>query len=296
MWLFKRKEKVDVIKEIYSKDVLKRMILFLFGLLIVAVAFNIFILPNNIVYGVSGVAIILNHLFDLDVSLVILIGSVLLLILSYILMGKEKTANTVIGSLLYPVFVKLTEWIIPYVDLGATEPLLIALCGAVASGFGLGLIFKAGYTTGGTDILNQIVAKYFKMSVGNAMFFTDGIIIACSIFVFGWQAFLYSTLSIIVISMMTDKVILGISQSKTFYIVTKEEDKVKEFITEKLLYGVTTIEAHGGYTGKAENMIMCTIPTKDYFVMKEGIHTIDKEAFFTVVDAYEVSGGSSKNR
>ena len=294
MLFLKKKENINIIKLIYSKDRLKRSILFFTGMLIVALSFNVFLLPNDIVYGVSGVAVILKKLCGLDPSLVIMVGSVLLLILSFILMGKEKTASSVIGSLLYPVFVKLTEWVIPYINLGDTEPFLIAICGAVVSGFGLGLIFKAGYTTGGTDILNQIVSKYFKMSIGNSMFFTDGVIIACGLFVFGWQKFLYSVVSIYIISIMTDKVILGISQSKTFYIITDHETAVKKYVMQNLAHGVTVIEARGGYTGNMQKMIMCTILTKEYFVLKEGILTIDPEAFFMVTDAYEVFGGSMK--
>ena len=290
-----KKEKKDVIKEIYKKDRLKRYAGFLIGVLIVALAFNIFILPNDIVYGVSGLGVIFKRTMNIDPSLVILIGSIVLLILSYLLMGKEKTANSVVGSLLYPVFVKATEWVIPLVDLGETEPVLIAIFGAAISGFGLGLIFKSGFTTGGTDILNQIVSKYFKMSVGNAMFFTDGIIIAISLFVFGWQKFMYSIVSIVVISIMTDKVILGISQSKAFYIITDHETAVKKYILEHLSHGVTVLEARGGYTGNMQKMIMCIIPTKEYFKVKEGIHSIDPNAFFLVTDAYEVSGGVIRN-
>ena len=290
-----KKEKKDIIKEIYKKDRLKRYASFLIGILIVAIAFNIFILPNDIVYGVSGLGVIFKRTMNIDPSLVILIGSVILLILSYLLMGKEKTANSVVGSLLYPVFVKATEWVIPLVDLGETEPVLIAIFGAAISGFGLGLIFKSGFTTGGTDILNQIVAKYFKMSVGNAMFFTDGIIIAISLFVFGWQKFMYSIVSIVVISIMTDKVILGISQSKAFYIITDHETAVKKYILDHLSHGVTVLETRGGYTGNMQKMIMCIIPTKEYFKVKEGIYSIDPNAFFLVTDAYEVSGGVIKN-
>ena len=294
MNLFK-KEKKDILKEIYKKDRLTRYTFFVLGVLIVAIAFNIFILPNDIVFGVSGVAVILKKLFGTDPSLVILIGSLILLVLSYILMGKEKTTNSVVGSLLYPVFVKLTEWLIPLVDLGTTEPFLIAIFGAAISGFGFGLIFKSGFTTGGTDILNQIVSKYFKMSIGNAMFFTDGLIIFASLFFFGWQKFMYSIVSICVISVMTDKVILGISQSKAFYIITNHETAVKKFITQELNYGVTILDARGGFTGNMQKVIMCIIPTKEYFKVKEGIHSIDPNSFFLVTDAYEVSGGVIKN-
>lgn len=292
--LFKRKHRLDenIIKEIYKKGRLKRWVEFLLGVLIVAIAYNLFLLPAKVVYGVGGLGIIFNSLFKIDPSLVILVSSVILLFLSLILLGKEETKKTVIGSLLYPVFVKLTSSVGQIVDLSNTDPLLIVLFGAVISGFGLGLIFKAGFTTGGTDILNQIVSKYFKMSMGNSMFFTDGIIILSSVFVFGWTKIMYSIISLYIISIMTDKVILGISNSKAFYIITDHEEEVKKFVLKHLSHGVTILDAKGGFTGQNQKVIMCIIPTKEYFIAKEGIHEIDSNAFFVVTDAYEVSGGA----
>lgn len=292
--LFKRKHRLDenIIKKIYKKGRLKRWVEFLLGVLIVAIAYNLFLLPAKVVYGVGGLGIIFNSLFKIDPSLVILVSSVILLFLSLILLGKEETKKTVIGSLLYPVFVKLTSSVGQVVDLSNTDPLLIVLFGAVISGFGLGLIFKAGFTTGGTDILNQIVSKYFKMSMGNSMFFTDGIIILSSVFVFGWTKIMYSIISLYIISIMTDKVILGISNSKAFYIITDHEEEVKKFVLKHLSHGVTILDAKGGFTGQNQKVIMCIIPTKEYFIAKEGIHEIDSNAFFVVTDAYEVSGGA----
>ncbi len=292
--LFKRKHRLDenIIKEIYKKGRLKRWAEFLLGVLIVAIAYNLFLLPAKVVYGVGGLGIIFNSLFKIDPSLVILVSSVILLFLSLILLGKEETKKTVIGSLLYPVFVKLTSSVGQIVDLSNTDPLLIVLFGAVISGFGLGLIFKAGFTTGGTDILNQIVSKYFKMSMGNSMFFTDGIIILSSVLVFGWTKIMYSIISLYIISIMTDKVILGISNSKAFYIITDHEEEVKKFVLKHLSHGVTILDAKGGFTGQNQKVIMCIIPTKEYFIAKEGIHEIDSNAFFVVTDAYEVSGGA----
>ena len=289
------KKKTDnnlILKQIYSRTRLVRYAQFLLGILLVSVAFNIFLLPNNIVYGVSGIGVILKKTIGLDPSLVILMGSVLLLLLSLFVLGKDKTKNTVIGSLLYPVFVKLTEGLISYIDLGNTETIVLILFGAVITGLGLGLIFKSGFTTGGTDILNQIVSEKAKVSIGKAMFFTDGLIIFSSLFVFGFEKFIYSILSMYIISIMTDKVILGISQSKCFYIITEHDDKIKEFILNYLSHGVTILDAKGGYTGNKQKVIMCIIPTKDYFKAKEGIHTIDKDAFFLVTDSYEVYGGA----
>lgn len=288
---FKKKNEENILKIIYGQGRVKRYIQFILGIFITAVAYNLFMVPSSVVYGVGGLGVMFNHLFGLNPSLVILTGSILLLILSFVLLGAEQTKKSIIGSLLYPVFVGLTEWVTSYVNLEDADPILIVIFGAVITGFGLGLIFKSGFTTGGTDILNQIVSKYFKMSLGTSMFFTDGLIIASSVFVFGWTKLMYSIISLYIISIMTDKVILGISQSKAFYIITEHETEVKRYITNSLKHGVTVLDGRGGYTGNNQKVIMCIIPTKEYFMVKEGIYQIDPNAFFIVTDAYEVSGG-----
>lgn len=289
--LFKEKIEENIIKKIYKKDRLKRYSTFILGLFLVSVSFNLFLLPKNLIYGVSGFGVILNKLYQLDPSVVILVGSLILLVLSFILLGKEKTMNSVVGSLLYPIVVKLTVPLVSYITLNIDDTLVLTIFGAVISGFGYGLIFKSGFTTGGTDILNQIFAKYFKISIGNAMFFTDGFIILFGAFALGWDVLMYSIILLYIISIMTDKVILGISESKAFYIITEHETAVKKFITQYLSHGVTVLEGRGGFTGNNKKVIMCIIPTKEYYIAKEGIHSIDENAFFVVTDAYEVYGG-----
>lgn len=291
---FKKKEieiNANFIKNIYKKDRLVRYSQFLLGVLLIAVAYNLFVLPADIVYGVGGIGVILKKIYNIDPSLVILISSVILLIVSYIALGKESTTKTVVGSLLYPVFVKLTEWVVDYVSFSNLEPLVIVLFGAVLTGFGLGLIFKAGFTTGGTDILNAIVSKYGKMSMGSSMYLTDGVIILISLFIFGFETFIYSIISLYIISLMTDKVVLGISNSKAFYIITEHETSIKKFLVQRLKHGVTVLDGRGGYTGNHQKVIMCIVPTKEYFLVKEAIHEIDPLAFYIVTDAYEVFGG-----
>lgn len=287
----KKIKEVSITKEIYKKNKLVRISQFLLGLVIISIAFNVFILPTKIVYGMSGVGIILNNICGIDPSTVILIGDILLLILSLILLGYDKTKSSILGSLLYPIMVKLTAFIPNYINVGNAEPLIMTLYGAVLSGFGLGLIFKTGYTTGGTDVLNQIASKYLKMSIGNAMLITDGLIILSGVFVFGWTQVMYSLISLYIISVMTDKVILGISQRKAFYIITNEEEEVKKYVMNELNHGITELHAMGGFTGKKQAVLMCVIPTSEYYAFKEGIHKIDKNAFFVVTDAYEVYGG-----
>ena len=158
-------------------------------------------------------------------------------------------------------------------------------------GFGAGLVFKAGFTTGGTDIVNQIISKYFKTSLGKSMLFSDGLIVLCSGLFFGINSMLYSIIILYIISLMSDRVVLGTSDNKMFYIVTKKDEEVKEFILKYLNHGVTIFKGKGGYSKNNENVLMAVLPTKDYYRLKEGINEIDKDAFFIVTDSYEVFGG-----
>lgn len=288
---FKKKEEVrDIIKEVYAKDKLERYAQFIFGVFVVALAFNLFVLPSDIVYGVSGIGVILNKMYGINPSTTILIGEIILLILSFIVLGKDKTKNSIIGSILYPIFVELTTYLTVHIDVGNVEPIVMALFGAVISGFGFGMIFKSGYTTGGTDILNQIVSKYGKVSLGNAMLVTDGLIILGGICTFGVSKIMYSIINLYIVSMMTDKVMIGVSQSKSFFIITSREPEIKKFILGQLGHGVTVLEGNGAFSGNKQKVLMCVIPTREYFVAKEGIHEIDPNAFFVVADAYEVHG------
>lgn len=274
-----------------KKNKFIRYINLIIGVFLIAVSFNLFFLPYDIVFGgVSGISIIINHLFGTDPSLIIAILSSILIVISYIFLGKEKTIHSILGSILYPLFVKLTANIATIVHIDTSDMLLLMLFGAIIYGFGTGLIFKAGYTTGGTDIINQIVSKYFKISLGKAIFFSDGFILFCGVFIFGINKFLYAILVLYIASILTDKVVLGISDSKAFYIITEEEKGVKNYIINHMDHSLTIIDGVGGYTKKKQNIIMCIIPTREYFKLKEAILEIDHDAFFIVTDAYEVLG------
>lgn len=289
---FSKKNDLKILEKINSKSSVKRHIQLVIGCLLIATSYNLFLVPNNIVAGgVAGFAIIINYLFNIDNSLVILIGSIILLILSYFLLGKEKTKATILGSLLFPICVNLTKNIGNIIDIDTNQLLLISVFGGVVYGFGAGLIYKAGFTTGGTDIINQILSKYLKISMGNSMLYCDGTIVLLTAFVFGPTQFMYSIIILYVISYMSDRVILGVSDSKAFYIVTGEEEKIKEYILKYLNHGVTVFNAKGGYAKENQKVLMCVLPTKDYYKLKEGIHEIDPHSFFVVTDAYEVFGG-----
>ena len=280
-------------KVIKQKIRIKELIEFIIGCFLVALAFNLFMSPNNLVAGgVSGFSLILKHFFGLNPSTIISVANILLIILSFLVLGKEKTKMTIWGSILFPVFVSLTEHLSTYISFKESELILVAIFGGVLQGLGAGLIFRAGYSTGGTDILNMIVSKIFKISLGNSMFFTDGTIILIGAFVFGFNHLMYSLIILYLISTLTDKVVLGISDSKAFYIITSKEKEVKDFVINELKHGVTEFNAKGGFNSENQTVLMSVVPTREYYKLKEGIHNIDKNAFFVAMDSYEVKGGA----
>lgn len=281
-----------ILEKIKKKSFIKRTFTFIIGLLLVALSYNIFLAPNNLVPGgVTGLAIIINNFVQIDSSLIILFFNALLLIISYFTLGKEKTKATILGALLLPVFINLTKNITDLFYIDTSQLLLSSVFGGVLFGFGAGLVFKAGFSTGGTDIINLIVSKYFKMSIGTSMLVTDGLIVFGSSFAFGMTRLMYSIVILYIISLMSDRVILGISDSKAFYIITDKDDEIKEYILNNLNHGVTIFKAKGGFKKENRNVLMCVLPTKEYYQLRTGISEIDKDAFFVVTDAYEVFGG-----
>lgn len=272
------------------KNKTKKFIELLVAIAICAFSFNLFLLPTKVVSGFSGIAIIINSITDIKPSIIIMVLYVIILVISYILMGFEQTKNSIIGSILYPIFVELTSYITPYINIGETEPIVMAICGSAICGFGYGIIYKLGYNTGGSDVLTHILSTYLKKPVGTCMVIVNTIIIAATLFVFDLQTAIYSIIAILIMSYVIDKVMIGISKSKSFYIITENETDVKKFLISKLSHGVTVIQARGGYTGNIVKLIMCIVPTKEYYKVKEEILNIDKNALILVSDTYEVLG------
>lgn len=290
--LFKtlRQKRINKILEgIDHKDLFRRYTFLILGCLIVAFAFNIFFNQYGIVcFGISGLSIVLKQ-FGVPNFLFIFITNCLLLILSYFALGKKKTKNAIVGSLIFPIFVYLTEFLVPYIHFDNIEMLVIAIFGGVLSGIGYGLIYKTNFNTGGTDIICEIVSKYTKVSIGKAMWISDGLVVLSALLVSSWEIVLYGFLVLYLISFMTDRVVLGISQSKAFYIVTDKQREVREFLLSIVDGGVTLINAKGGYSNNKETLLLGVVPTRQYFIVKEGLKEIDENIFFLACDAYEVS-------
>ena len=257
------------------------------GLIAFSIEFNLFISPLNIVVGGSGgLALIFRQLFNIDTSLFISIFYVAMVLLNLIVYGFKKTEKLIVGSIVYPVAISLFSNITNVIVLDYSNTLLFCIITGIVSGVGCGLTYKNNFLTGGTDIPKKIMSDKLKMTMGNAIRIFDGTLIILGGFIFGLKSVMYAIIILYISSKVTDKIMLGISNKKIFYIVTEKAEELEKVIKEKLRYGITNIEVVGGYKNKEENMIMCVIPTRDYVKLKNIVNRIDNDAFFIITDSY----------
>lgn len=289
----------DIIEKVFKKDYWKRLLVAIIAIFVLALNYNVFLVHNNLVVGgTSGLAIIVSKYSKIAPSMFILSFNIILIILSFIFLGKEQTKRTIFGSILYPILIEVTlplaNKMIPYINFD--NIIITILVTGLLYGTCTGMIYKTGYTTGGADILVQIVNKYFHIPTGKASFFINIVIISLGGVAFGIAKVMYAIIIIVINTSLVDKILIGISDSKMFFVYTKKEKEVAGFIINQINAGYTVLTTEGGYTKTKRKMIMCVVPTKDYFLFKESVLAIDPEAFFVINDCYEVAGGFKNKR
>lgn len=280
-----------------NKKIIIRGIIFVWSVFLLALCYNLIYVPNNLVIGgVSGLSIVFNEITGYSARSFIYVATVILLCMSYIFLGKEKTHNTIIGSILYPIMVSITlpiaEVLIPYFE--SVDIYILAIISAIVSGFGNGIVFRYGFSTGGTDIITSILTKFLKLSEGKTMLFSNVVVIILGGFVFGLNLMLLAILILYVSTIVLDKVMFDISYSKVFYVFTKKESEVTSVILEEFKTGFTILPTKGGYSHKDGFLIMTVLPNRDYFKFKNRILEIDNKSFFIICDCYESYNGYKK--
>lgn len=286
-----------VINRFRDKENLKNLFIFLLGLVILAFNYNVFVYPNKFnVGGMTGVATILNYLCDLEPAYFIFGSSIFLVILSYFTLDKDITYNSVIGAIMYPLLLEFLKpfcaFISPYFVFSNTIITLI-IAGALL-GLGSGLVYKSGYTTGGSDIIMKILNKYQHLTDGNANLLMNTIIVLLGAIVFGVYSVIYSIIILIISTNIVDKILIGISSSKMFLVSSKKYKQIENYVIDTMHTGVTILDATGGFLFQKRKILMVVVPTRMYNVFKEEILFLDKDAFIVVSDCYEVTGGQKK--
>lgn len=270
---------------------LLRYIYVLVGAGIVAVSFNVLLLPNEIASGgVSGISTILHGLFGWEPAYVQWSLNIPLFIAGVIFLGYQYGIKTLIGTLFVPFVVFLTKDLEPW----TLNPMLAALFGGIGIGLGIGIVFRGNASTGGTDLAAQIISKYTGISLGKSVALIDGLIVISASIVFDIEKGLFALIGLYLTSKTIDLVQIGWSRSKMVLIITNEEEKVKRAILEQIDRGLTKLKAYGGYTDQERNTIMVVVDQSEFTGLKQAVRNIDPNAFVIVVDASEVLGQGFK--
>ncbi|WNF39096.1 YitT family protein [Bacillaceae bacterium IKA-2] len=264
----------------------------LVGSAIVALAFNLFLLPNRIASGgVSGISTIVYDLFNITPAFTQWAFNIPLFIAGIILLGGFKYgAKTLVGTIFLPFVVYVTSGL----EAVTLDPLLGALFGGIGVGLGLGIVFRANSSTGGTDLAAQIIRKYTGLSLGACVFIIDGLIVATSAIVFNIELALYALIALYITVKTIDLVQMGVGYAKVALIISEKQAEVQQGILNDVDRGVTRLEGYGGYTDQKRPVLMCVVNQTEVTKLKQVVKKIDPTAFVVVTNATEVLGEGFK--
>lgn len=281
----------DIKKALNKKNKIYRIILISLSTVLWAILYNLFLLPMKLVTGgTNGVATITNYLYQIDPALMIFLLAIACTIISFMYLGFERTATSIVASIAYPILVKLTANITNVIQIDYSDVLLLVIFSAVMCGVANGLMYKSGYNNGGFPVISQILYDKYKISVAKSSLIINVIIVLIGAFFFGTTNALYAIIYIYISNLVLDRVLLGISNNKAFYIITTKEEEIKEYILSTLQHSITTFDVKGGFLDNKRKVMLTVIPSREYYRLTEGIKEIDEDAFFVVTDSYQVEG------
>ena len=297
---FLQKEKVFSSKWFISYS------LIIIGSFILAAGFVFFITPYRIVPGgVYGIAIVIHYISKgmfsfapegFPIGLMGLILNIPLTILGIKVLGPRFGIKTIVGFVLTSVFMDSITYFWGEAPLVEHDALLSSIFGGVMIGFGLGLIFKSKATSGGSDIVAMIIAKYTRLPLGQLMIYVDSVIVLLGLVVFAdWKIPLYSWIVIFITGKVIDVVLEGITYDKTLFIVSDKYTEIRDKIINDLHRGGTYIHGKGMYNGSDKTIIFTVVSRRELAILEEYIHKIDSNAFVTVVNANEILGEGFKS-
>jgi uncharacterized membrane-anchored protein YitT (DUF2179 family) len=287
-----------IVKEkLFSKKWFIAYSLIALGAFIMAAGFVLFITPYKIVPGgVYGVSIVLHHLIGTPVGLIALCFDIPLTLLGIKILGPRFGIKTVVGFVLTAGFVDLLTYLWGDQPLVENDALLSSIFGGVLIGLGLGMIFKAKATSGGSDIIAMIVAKYTKLPLGQLMIAVDSAIVLVGFVAFqDWKIPLYSLIVIFITGRVVDVVLQGISYDKTLFIVSEKSKELRDKIVNDLNRGGTFIQGKGMYNGNERTIIYTVVNRRELAMLQDFIHRTDPDAFMTVINANEILGKGFKS-
>lgn len=269
------------------------------GSLLIAISLNVFLIPNKIsTGGASGVGVILYYIAKIPVSLTVLLINIPLFIIALKELGLKFCIKALIGTALLIVFLELTVNITKYIDV-SNDMFIGSVFGGLITGIGLSFVFKAEGSTGGSDLLAQLIyKKRVTSSIGQVILIIDGIIIISNAIVFNnIITSLYSVVALYISKQTTDIIFEGVNYTKAVNIISKKGEKIAKSILEQTERGVTISECVGIYTNEKYAHVISVVTVPQISKVKRIVRDIDKEAFIYISNTKEVLGlGFKENK
>lgn len=260
------------------------------GASIYAGGFRLFLYPNDIVPGgVSGIAMIVNRLTGFPVGTLALLLNVPIFLIAWRVWGGRFLLGSLLGMAVSSLMIDVFAYLPPLVT---GNPLLGALFGGAIVGFGLGLVFSAGASTGGSDIVAKLLRLRLPyLNMGRLVLATDVVVIFAFALIFrDFESLLYAIIASFMSSKLVDGVLYGFDYAKVAYIISDRWADLSQRITEELQRGVTLLAAQGAYTGREKQVILCAVKQQQIVALKRLVRAIDPQAFFILCEAREVLG------
>ena len=273
-----------------NKSITRSIVAMLLGNFAVAAAVIIFIAPQGIILGGStGIALALTHYISFPLSATVFVINMLFFVTGLICLGKKFALTTIANSILYPLAMSLLEQL-PIAGKPVTDNIMLAaVFGGVLMGGGIGLLLRAGGSSGGTDIPALILNKYFHLNVSVLLYVIDGLVLCSQAFFSSIEQILYGIFVLALFTMTMNRIMLmGKSQIQLFIISDESETIRQQILAEDA--GATMFYVEKAFTGRQGKCIMCVIPRRKLYPITQLISATDPDAFFTISEVNEVRG------
>ncbi|HJV46388.1 MAG TPA: YitT family protein [Bacillota bacterium] len=266
---------------------IKNVITIIFGSAIMGFGVNYFNIANHLAEGgVTGLSILLNFIFHWDTGIVNFVLNIPLLYIGWKILGRTSLLYTVIGTLSLSFFLSVFKSF----GLPLHDSLLAALYAGVCVGVGLGIIFRAGGTSGGVDIIARLLNKYKGWSIGRTMFLSDALVITSSLIYLDLPGAMYTLVAVFIGSRVIDFVQEGAYAAKAVMIISHDNSQIATKIMNEMGRGATLLNGKGGFTGEQKEILYCVVGRNEIIRLKSLVHEVDPYAFVIVNDVHEVLG------
>jgi uncharacterized membrane-anchored protein YitT (DUF2179 family) len=267
------------------------------GALVQAVSLRLFLVPANLASGgVTGIAQLINRFTDWPIGAMIFLGNIPLFLLGWRFLGGHRFAlRTALAIVTYSLSTDLLLFVPFFPKHGLTDDLLLnSLYGAIVSGFGYGLVYRARGTSGGSDILARILNNWRGIPMTQSYLMVDTAVILAAGFVFGWKQALYAMIALYVSGIVAETTLEGGGTVRTAMIVTSQPEAISNRVLEELERGVTFLEGKGAWTGASRPVLYCVISRAEVAALKTIVHEADPDAFMVIGTAHEALGEGFK--